>query len=218
MRPVILSFLLAILVVEPAFAQHYQPPPNPLYQPLKSATERALTRARRLDNDKAYAAAIVEYDKVLAQQPQFARALAERAFVKESLGDYEGAMRDHDEVLRLAPDRANSWSHAGWIRALRNIELDEALAYSQKAVALEPGDDPVDTRGFVRFRRGEWKEALADYDAVLKAYPQTATTLYMRGVVKARMGDPAGGEVDLQRALKLNKEIGEFWTRRGVTP
>jgi tetratricopeptide (TPR) repeat protein len=217
MRSFVLASLILGLVAGSASAQRYQRQ-DPLYQPLKPATERALSHARQLNARKAYTAAIAEYDKVVAQQPAFAKAITERAFVKESIGDYAGGMEDHDLVLSLAPDRPNAWSHAAWIRALRNIELDLALEYAQKAVTLSAGVDPVDTRGFVRFRRGEWNEALADYDAVLKSYPGSASTVFMRGVVKLRMGDVAGANADLSRARRLDKTVEALWTRRGVTP
>jgi tetratricopeptide (TPR) repeat protein len=142
--------------------------------------------------------------------------IAERAFAREAAGDLAGAMIDHDAVLRLTPDRPNAWSHAGWIRALRGVDLDQALAYCDQAVDLEAGIDPLDSRGFVHFRRGEFDLALADYDAALRLSPRSASTLYMRGLVKQRAGDPAGGGADLKRALKMDPDIAEVWKRRGV--
>jgi len=218
MRIGAVPLLLVFLLAEPAAAQRYRPAPDALAQPLTSTTERLWMRAQRLSKDKEYAAAIKEFDKVLALQPNFAFAMTERAFARERVGDYEGAMADYDEALRLAPNSANAWSHKAWIRALRNFELDAALTYSERAIAIRPGVDPVDTRGFVFFRRGEWDKALSDYNVVLKAYPRSATTLFMRGVVKIRMGDQAGGEADLQRARKLDKNIEGIWLQRGVTP
>jgi tetratricopeptide (TPR) repeat protein len=217
MRFAILPILLLGLMAAPASAQRYQRQ-DPLYQPLRPTTERALARARQLNARQAWAESIAEYDKVVEQQPRFAKAITERAFVKESVGDYAGAMADYDAVLGLAPDRAKSWSHAAWIRALRNIELDAALTYADKAVALEASIDPIDTRGFVRFRRAEWGQALADYDAVLKVFPRSASTLYMRGAVKRRVGDTAGGDTDLAKASNLDKGVERLWAGRGVTP
>jgi tetratricopeptide (TPR) repeat protein len=217
MRFVVLPILLLGLMAAPASAQRYQRK-DPLYQPLKPATERTLARARELNARKARVESIAEYDKVVEQQPRFAKAITERAFVKESVGDYAGAMADYDAALGLAPDRAKSWSHAAWIRALRNIELEAALSYANKAVALEASIDPIDTRGFVRFRRAEWSQALADYDMVLKVYPRSASTLYMRGAVKRRLGDTAGGDADLAKASNLDRGVETLWAGRGVNP
>ncbi len=191
---------------------------DPLYQPAAPAQERMLVLAHKLSARDDTAGAMAEYDKALALQPQWVVALTERAFLRERLGDLAGAMADYDAVLRLAPDRAKAWSHAAWIRALMNNDLDQALTYSDKAIALEPNIDVVDTRGFVHFRRGELAKAKDNYDTVLKAYPRAATTLYMRGVVEHRLGERAAGDADIAQALKLDDTIGAVWTKRGVTP
>ncbi|SFI92614.1 tetratricopeptide repeat protein [Caulobacter sp. UNC279MFTsu5.1] len=208
--------VLACLAGSPSLARDGWARANPLYQPTGPRQERALDRARALVARRDYPAAIAAFDEVIALQPQFARAIAERAFAREAAGDLAGATSDHDAVLRLTPDSANAWSHAGWIRALRGVELDQALACSDKAVGLEPTIDPLDTRGFVHFRRGEFELALADYDAALRLAPRSATTLYIRGLVKRRLGDPTAGAADIERALKLDPRIGEVWKRRGV--
>ena len=177
-----------------------------------------MTHARAMVAKKDYAQAVVEFDKAIALQPQWASVITERAFAREALGDLDGAMTDYDTVLRLAPDSAHALSHAAWIRALRDVDLDQALAYSDKGQAIEPNIDVIDTRGFVHFRRGEFAAALQNYNVVLKKFPRSATTLYMRGVVERRLGDTATGDADIARAVKMEPDTAERWTRRGVTP
>ncbi|KQY93924.1 hypothetical protein ASD21_10080 [Caulobacter sp. Root1455] len=222
MRALVLTIVvLGCLIGSPSSARDVRGRPNPLYQPTGSRQEHALNHARVLMARRDYPGAIAAFDEVIALQPQFAAALAERAFAREAAGDLAGAQQDHDAVLRLTPDRANAWSHAGWIRALRGVDLDQALTYCDKAVDLNTaiGDvniDPLDSRGFVHFRRGELGLALADYDAALRLFPRSASTLYMRGLVKQRAGDPAAGAADIKRALKINPRIADLWKRRGV--
>lgn len=206
--------VLACIVGSPGFAQDGRA--NPIYQPTGPRQERVLHRARAFVARQDYPRAIAAFDEVIALQPQFAKAIAERAFAREAAGDLAGAMIDHDAVLRLTPDRPNAWSHAGWIRALRGVDLDQALAYCDKAVDLEASIDPLDSRGFVHFRRGEFDLALADYDAALRLAPRSASTLYMRGFVKQRAGDPAAGSADIKKALKIDPHIADVWKRRGV--
>ncbi len=208
--------VLSCLVSAPSWAQDGSGRANPLYQPACPRQERVLDRARALAARGDYPRAIEAFDDLIAVQPQFASAITERAFAREASGDLAGAMSDHDAVLRLAPDRSNAWSHAGWIRALRGVELDRALAYCDKAVSLEAGMDPLDSRGFVHFRRGEFDLALVDYDAALRLFPRSASTLYMRGLAKQRAGDPATGAADIKRALKIDPRIADLWKRRGV--
>jgi tetratricopeptide (TPR) repeat protein len=217
MRALIFTVVvLSCLVGSPSLAQAGRARANPLYEPIGHREEHALNRARALVARQDYSRAIEAFDEVIALQPQFAKAIAERAFAREATGDLTGAMSDHDAVLRLTPDRPNAWSHAGWIRALQGVDLDQALAYCDRAVALGATIDPLDTRGFVHFRRGEFDLALADYDSALRLAPRSASTLYMRGLVKRRAGDPRAGAADIKRAIKIDPNIAEVWKRRGV--
>lgn len=217
MRTMMTAAAVLALAVLPSVGSAGAHEPNPRYEPVGTAQERALFRAQRQVELKNYAGAIAEYDKLIAIQPGFASAITERGFAREEINDLAGARQDYDQVLQLAPDRANSWSHACWIRALIGADLDQALTYCDKAVALSASADPLDSRGFVYFRRGEFDSALADYDAVLKLSPRTATTLYVRGVVKRRI-NAADGDADIAKALKIDPEIAARWARRGVVP
>ncbi len=187
------------------------------YKSVSAATARALGKARAAAKKGDHATAIAAYDEALKLEPNFAPVITERAFVREASGDLAGAAVDYAEAVRLAPTRPNAWSHVAWIEALRGGDLDRALADSEKAVSLGATSDAVDTRGFVHFRRGEYALALADYQAVLNAYPRVASPLFMRGVVKRRLGLDAEGDADIARALKIDKTVEALWVRRGVT-
>lgn len=120
MRALIFAvFVLGCLAGSPGLAKEARGRANPLYQPAGPRQEHVLDRARALAARKDHAGAVAAYDALIAAQPQFAKAVAERAFQREAVGDLAGAMSDHDAVLRLTPDSANAWSNAGWIRALR---------------------------------------------------------------------------------------------------
>ena len=63
-------------------------------------------------------------------------------------------------------DRLNSrcWARARW-----GQELDEALADCNAALKLRPGTAAIlDSRGLVYLRKGDFKSAIADYDAALR--------------------------------------------------
>ncbi|MBO9560155.1 MAG: tetratricopeptide repeat protein [Caulobacter sp.] len=218
MRTLICTIVvLGCLTGAPALAaQRSAGAKNLFYQPASAREERLLYRAREMAARKDYPAALATFDELIAAQPQFVMAITERGFTREDTGDLAGAMADYDAVLRLAPDRPNAWSHAGWIRALRGVELDRALAYCDKAVSLDASVDPLGSRGFVHFQRGEFGLAVADFDAALRLLPRTATTLYLRGLAKRRSGDLAGGEADIAKALKLNPGIVDHWKKLGI--
>ena len=71
--------------------------------------------------------------------------------------------------------------------------------------------------GFVHLRLKNYKQALADYNAALAVEPNHATSLYVRGVVKRRLGDTAGGDADIKAAGKIDPEIAESFAPYGLT-
>jgi tetratricopeptide (TPR) repeat protein len=187
-------------------------------EPASMTATRALQKARVAARKGDHSGAIASFDKVLLLEPDFASVITERAFSREALGDLSGAQDDYREAARLEPDQANAWSHVAWIEALRGGDLDQALADSEKAVALGATNDAVSTRGFVRYRRGEYVQALSDHNAVLAKHPRAASLLFMRGVIKRRLDQGAEGDADIARAVKIDSSVEALWARRGVTP
>ena len=83
-------------------------------------------------------------------------------------------------------------------------DLPRALEDCTQALRLRPGfADALDSRGFVHLKLGKPREALADYDAALKAGPR-ASSLYGRGLARKRIGDTAGGDGDMVAAKAMD--------------
>jgi hypothetical protein len=51
---------------------------------------------------------------------------------------------------------------------------------------------------------------------VLKVHPNTASSLYGRGVAKLRKGDSSGGNADIAAAKAIQVNIDEEFARDGV--
>ena len=58
---------------------------------------------------------------------------------------------------------------------------------------------------------------MTDYNAALAIDPRRASSLYVRGVLKRKAGDLAGGNADMREAGKLNPEIAESFAPYGLT-
>jgi tetratricopeptide (TPR) repeat protein len=141
-------------------------------------------------------------------------------------GDRERAMADYREAVRrdsipldtgtLEPLLLNDRC---WARTIAMIELDAALADCNEALMLRPEFTPArDSRAFLHFKRGEFRDALADYEAVLKAMPMNYYSMFGRGITKLRLGDSAGGNADIAAAVVAEKGIREEFAAYGVNP
>jgi hypothetical protein len=74
-----------------------------------------------------------------------------------------------------------------------------------------------DSRAFLHLKRGEFREALTDYEVVLKDAPMNYYSMFGRGVTKLRLGDRAGN-ADIAAAVAAEKGLKEEFAAYGVTP
>jgi tetratricopeptide (TPR) repeat protein len=65
------------------------------------------------------------------------------------------------KLIALKPDHAHAYNALGYSLADRNVRLDEALQYIDKALKLAPDDAfIVDSMGWVQFRLGNFEDSL----------------------------------------------------------
>jgi Flp pilus assembly protein TadD len=67
-------------------------------------------------------------------------------------------------------------------------------------------------------RQGDYRRALADFEADLEIEPKSARALYGRGVAKARMNKRVEGDEDIAAAETLAPQVGERYGRYGIIP
>ena len=138
-------------------------------------------------------------------------------------GDMARAQDDYREAIRIAGlaiagDKSPLfYNDRCWARAVAMIELDTALIDCNEALRLMPGfAAALDSRAFLHLRQGQLREAMADYDAALKAIPKDPYSLYGRGIAKARAGDSAGASADIAAGTSLQKGIAEEFAAYGI--
>jgi predicted aspartyl protease/tetratricopeptide (TPR) repeat protein len=105
-----------------------------------------------------------------------------------------------------------------WARALVGVDLDKAVNDCAGALERQPDNaDFLDSRAWLRLRRGELRDALADFDRALKIKGESAWSLYGRGIVRTRLGDAEKGRADIEAARKLRPEIDSETGRYGLS-
>ena len=84
-------------------------------------------------------------------------------------GDEEKAFDAYERTLRNDPDNVLVLNNYAYYLAVKNQDLDKALAMSTKAIAAEP-DNPtyLDTHAWVLYMRGDYKEAEKHMKKALK--------------------------------------------------
>ena len=148
--------------------------------------------------------AAYEAGRVVRFAPPIRDASDAREFVARGnhyfvTGEFDKAIRDFDEAVKLDPTSAKAYYGRGCARARRD-EDSKAVADFTQAIKLDPKDTSsyVD-RSIVQLMRGEWEKALADCDEAVKLDPKHANALANRAMIRA--GCPDKAVRDAKKAL-----------------
>ena len=140
-------------------------------------------------------------------------AYTNRGSVYDYLRDFDHALADLDEAIRLDPDSLAAYQNRA--ASYRNTgQLDRALADLNRAAELAPNDARTFlSRGIIYFRLGQTERSIADYDRSLKLNPNFTASLYGRGVAKLKLGDTEGGNADIRDAKAAQPRIAEIFVK-----
>lgn len=175
-------------------------------------------RAQLYKNNGKYEEAIRDYTAYLALMPGDIDGYINRAFAYRQTRDYEHAFADLDRVVHARPREADAYNARCWARAVAGIDLAKALSDCNTSLRLSRTCTALDSRGFVRFRMGDMRRAIADNTDALKIKPDLASAMYVRGLARLRLGDKVRGEADIVAAEALDPTLPATYMRYGIEP
>ena len=141
-----------------------------------------------------------------------------RGIAWKATGDFDHAITDYTEAIRLDPEDADNFNLRCWGRALDGKDLNGALAGCNESLRLRPNDGNIlNSRGLVQFKLGAFDAAIADYNAAVAQNAKDADSLYSRGVAKLKKGDTAGGNADIAAAKAIKPDVAVVSAGYGIT-
>lgn len=172
-------------------------------------------------DDKATADQVIQgCDAVIASgresQQNLALAYSNRGSAWHRKRDFDRAMRDQDQAIKLDPNDAWNWhgravaygQQGQYVRAIQ--DLDQAIRVDPKL--FRPWVDRCWNRAFVN----QLQAALADCNEALRLQPNDRNALYGRGVARRKKGDAAGGNADMEAAMKINPRLQQEFVQFGI--
>jgi Flp pilus assembly protein TadD len=130
--------------------------------------------------------------------------------------DYDRAIADHGEAIRLDPKDAAAYNDRG-VAYRSKGDNDRAMTDFSEAIRLDP-KEPVayNNRCWTRAIIGrELQEALADCNEALRLDPNLSHPLATRGLVYLRLERFDNAIVDYDAALKINSRMANALYGRG---
>jgi tetratricopeptide (TPR) repeat protein len=144
-------------------------------------------------------------------------AFHSRAYAYYKKDEYQDAIADFSEAIRLDPTDAQALNGRCWMRAIVGRELRQALEDCNESLRLRANDAPtLDSRGFTCLKLGQLNHSISDYDGALGLDPTQAESYYGRGVAKLKKGDGHGGNADIAAAKVIQADIAEVFAKYGI--
>jgi tetratricopeptide (TPR) repeat protein len=169
-------------------------------------------RANCNDAKGDYKAAITDYTEVIRQlnDKTVWHSYYNRAIVYDKLGDYDKALADIEEAVRLnACD--NTWMFRG-ILFMHLRQYDKALEQFNEILAQNKGKyNTLHWRGHAWSALGNWDNAIADYNEVLHNHHSWAETYVSRALAYYQKGDEKKFNEDLSLAAHVYSHYIEYF-------
>jgi len=221
---------------------------------VEKATLASITRLD-VENDRAMKNLItaMEKQKTTVQTPKYgvdekavpktAGTFLDRGILFATRGDYELAIMDFSEAIKLEPNLVAAYMLRG--RALyasvskvigqgdnfssvntvttggktttEKVRIyDLAIVDFSQAIRLDPNNiTTYRERGSAYADKGDYDNAIADYNQVIRLDPDNDAAYNNRGLVYANKGDYDRAITDLTQAIKLNPNIAILYHNRG---
>ncbi len=135
---------------------------------------------------------------------------------KTRLEDYQGAIADYTQAIRLKPDYAFAYNNRGYAKGQLG-QYFAAIADYDAAIRLQPDDAYAAyvRRGYAKRRLGQSSAAITDYDAAIRLKPDYAYAYVSRGNVKVDLGQSSAAITDYDAAIRLKPDYAYAYVSRG---
>jgi tetratricopeptide (TPR) repeat protein len=145
-----------------------------------------------------------------------ASTYSRRAEAYRTKGDYDRAIADYNEEIRLNPKYATAYVNRG-LAYDRKGDNDRAIRDYEEAIRLDPKYAiAYSNRGDTYFRKGDDDRAIRDYDEAIRLDPKFAVVYISRGRTYDRRGDYDRAIRDYDEAIRLASRTSHAYYHRGL--
>jgi tetratricopeptide (TPR) repeat protein len=154
-----------------------------------------------------------EENPTLSRDAAFYLARSMRHFRR---GNFDQAITDCDEAIRLEPDKAQAYGQRGQAWAAKG-DIESALADYEAAIRIDPSNPTLlRDQGILWRRLGDLDRALAAFDHAIRLGFSDASAYNERGQVWLEKGRHERAIADFNQALKIDPSLVSALINRGI--
>ena len=137
------------------------------------------------------------------------------AYVRQVRGDYQGAIKDCSEAIRLNPKDKRAY-HCRAYALTETGDMTGVIKDCDQAIRIDPRDVyAYGTRGYTRESLHQYEQAMSDVQKAIELDPKMAGAYTVRAKLRNRIGDKKGAMADLDQAIRLDPKYGWNYAFRG---
>ena len=141
----------------------------------------------------------------------------ERGFAYGKVKEYQKAIDDLTQVIKINPDYGNTYISRGAVYDEMG-EYAEAIQDYTQAIKIDPNDEySYFFRGISYHNMEDYSAAIQDYTEAIKINPNYENAYFNRGFLYYEMGDYPSVIQDYTEAIKINLDNENAYFFRGVS-
>jgi tetratricopeptide (TPR) repeat protein len=214
LRVWLIASILCSLTIPSSLAESGWLIPEISFSP-HTGVDTADEETKNCDTGKEPDLRIAACTEIIRKNPDVPRKLGFAYFMRgnayQEKKDYEHAIADYDESLRLVPGIAVVLKHRGWTHADKG-NYDQSIDDLEQFLRLK-GNDPQVTevlvivytnRGLGYGKNNDYDRAIQDFSKALALNPDFTEAISNRGVYEAKKGDLDQAVNDFEHTLRLS--------------
>ncbi len=210
-------------VMESPSEQVADPDPEP--SSLALDAEAYLDSGTGLLRKKEYWPAIKAFSKAIQLAPNYAAPYFSRALAYYDLAEFERAINDYSEVIRIDGNRAQTHDdrqlasdyYNRGLAYYRQGAFEKAISDFSEVILLDPNDaHAFYNRGGAYYRRRQFDKAISDYNEVIRLGRDNAETYYNLGLAYSKQRKFKEAISNYSAAIRLNPNHAKAYKNRAL--
>lgn len=160
-------------------------------------------KGRELYEKREFMEALLNLNKALDIDANYAQAYYVRGNIKDSFDDRHGAMKDYNLAIEKNPKFADAFFSRGNVKMKLQDYYGAIADYTSAIGVNENYIEAYFNRGKAKQFLQAYEDAINDCSKIIQLHPKNIDAYFMRGILRIDFGDTKNGCLDLSKAGEL---------------